>query len=72
MCLRREAVNEKGEVDFMSIFRQVLGDNFNRMHPMLQKRYDLRTGATFKASGVMKKIGGGPKWLYPVLKAGIR
>ncbi|NYF25474.1 DUF4166 domain-containing protein [Sporosarcina sp. JAI121] len=56
----------------MSIFRQVLGNEFNRLHPMLQKRYDLSAGATFRASGVMKEIGGGSKWLYPILKAGVR
>ena len=72
MFLRREAVNEKGEVDFMSIFRNVLGDNFNRLHPMLQKRYDLPIGTVFRASGVMKEIGGGRKWLYPIFKIGVR
>jgi len=56
----------------MSIFRNVLGGNFKRLHPMLQKRYDLPIGTVFRASGVMNEIGGGPKWLYPVLRAGIR
>lgn len=56
----------------MSIFRNVLGDNFNRLHPMLQKRYDLPIGTVFRASGVMKEIGGGRKWLYPILRAGVR
>ena len=71
MFLQQEAVNEKGEVDFMSIFRQALGDDFNRLHPMLQKRYDLPSGTSFKASGIMKKISGGPKWMYPIFRAGV-
>jgi hypothetical protein len=56
----------------MSIFKKVMGVDFNRLHPMMQKRYDLPPGATFRASGVMKKIDGGPKWLYPIFWAGVR
>ena len=56
----------------MAIFRKVMGDDFERLHPMLQKRYDLPAGATFRASGVMKEIGGGPKSFYPIFRAGVR
>lgn len=56
----------------MSIYKKVLGSNFNRLHPMLQKRYDLPEGAVFRASGIMKDIKGGPKWLFPIFQAGIR
>jgi hypothetical protein len=56
----------------MSIFRNVMGDDFNQLHPMLQKRYDQPVGTVFKASGIMKEIGGGPKWLYPIFRAGVR
>jgi len=55
----------------MSIYKKVLGDNFNRLHPMLQKRYDLKEGTIFKASGVMTKIQRGPKWLSPIFFIGI-
>lgn len=56
----------------MSIYRQVLKENFKRLHPMLQKRYDFAEGAVFKASGEMRSITGGPKWLIPLFKLGVR
>ena len=49
-----------------------MGSDFNRLHPMLQQRYSLQEGTIFKASGIMKEIKGGPKWLYPIFRAGIR
>ncbi|TDL80572.1 DUF4166 domain-containing protein [Peribacillus frigoritolerans] len=52
----------------MSIYRSVLGDQFQRLHPKLQKRYEF----PFTAKGVMKTINGGPKWLYPFFLAGVR
>lgn len=56
----------------MSIYRKVLADDFKQLHPMLQKRYDISTGAIFKASGTMYEIKGGPKWLYPLFWLGVR
>lgn len=56
----------------MSIYKKVMGSNFDRLHPMLQKRYDLPEGTTYRASGIMKDIKGGPKWLYPIFQVGIR
>ncbi|MEK5037577.1 DUF4166 domain-containing protein [Sporosarcina sp. FSL K6-3457] len=56
----------------MSIYKKIMGSNFDRLHPMLQKRYDLSEGTVFKASGIMKDIKGGPRWLYPIFRAGIR
>ncbi|MCM3742580.1 DUF4166 domain-containing protein [Sporosarcina luteola] len=56
----------------MSIYRTVLGENFKRLHPMLQKRYDLADGSVFEATGTMKEIKGGPKWLYPLFKIGVK
>ena len=53
----------------MSIYKKVLGNDFDRLHPMLQKRYDLDVGSTFEATGIMKEIKGGPKWLYPLFPA---
>ncbi len=52
----------------MSIYKIVLGDQFFLLHPNLQKRYEF----PFKASGVMKTIKGGPKWLYPLFLTGVR
>lgn len=56
----------------MSIYREVLQEDFLRLHPMLQKRYDFEEGAVFKATGEMTCITGGPMWLYPFLKVGVR
>lgn len=70
MFLQLKVVREKG--DNMSIYKKVMGRDFALLHPMLQKRYDLSDGATFKASGVMHEIKGGPKWLYPLFRIGIR
>lgn len=39
---------------------------------MLQKRYDIADGGFFRASGIMKEIKGGPKWLYPLFKLGVK
>jgi hypothetical protein len=56
----------------MSIYRQVLKDDFARLHPMLQKRYAFEESSVFKASGKMTRIKGGPRWLYPLFKFGVR
>ncbi|WP_419958882.1 DUF4166 domain-containing protein [Psychrobacillus sp. BM2] len=48
----------------MSIYKVILGEQFYRLHPMLQKRYGFEDDKTFKATGVMHKITSGPKWLY--------
>lgn len=50
----------------------MLGNEFYRLHPMLQKRYSIGAGSCFKGSGIMKKIQGGPKWLYPLFVMGSR
>ena len=51
----------------MSIYKIMLGDDFKRLHPILQTRYEIKDGNPFKAEGVMKKIVTGPKWLEPLL-----
>ena len=56
----------------MSIYRQVLKDDFACLHPMLQKRYEFAEGTIFKASGIMTTIKGGPKWLYLLFQFGVR
>ena len=54
----------------MSIYKQILGDQYSNLHPMLQKRYEL--SKPFKAKGVMHKISSGPKWLFPLFLVGTR
>lgn len=49
----------------MTIYQEILGEQFEKLHPMLQKRYTLPEGKPFKATGIMKKISSGPKWLSP-------
>jgi hypothetical protein len=56
----------------MSIIKQSLGESFHLLHPMLQKRYDITVDKPFKATGIMRKISGGPKYLYPFFYFGIR
>lgn len=56
----------------MSIYKKVLGNKFNTLHPMLQKRYDISAKKPFQAYGVMKTIKGGPKWLYPCFLLGVK
>ncbi|MFS0691041.1 DUF4166 domain-containing protein [Sporosarcina sp. 179-K 8C2 HS] len=55
----------------LSIYKKVLGEDFDRLQPMLQKRYDLPDGTTFEATGTMKEIKGGPRWLYPLFRLGV-
>lgn len=49
-----------------SIYEKELGDQFTKLHPMLQKRYDIRDGKLFIGKGTMYDIVGGPKILYPL------
>ena len=51
----------------MSIYKIMLGEDFNRLQPKLQTRYDIKAGVPFRAEGMMKKIVTGPKWLAPFL-----
>lgn len=55
----------------LSIYKKALSNDFNRLHPMLQKRYEIADGGSFKASGTMKEIKGGPKWLFLLFKLGV-
>lgn len=56
----------------MTIYKEILGEQFEKLQPMLQKRYTLPKGKPFKATGMMKKISGGPKWLLPFFLLGTR
>ncbi|MCJ7840268.1 DUF4166 domain-containing protein [Lederbergia sp. NSJ-179] len=52
----------------MSIYKKVMGEDFFRLHPMLQNRYSF----PFQAKGIMSNIQGGPKWLFPFFWLGIK
>lgn len=56
----------------MSIYKKALGKQFQYLHPMLQKRYEISSLNSFQGSGVMKKISGGPFWLYPFFFLGTK
>lgn len=56
----------------MSIYARALGDRFNDLHPMLQKRYGQLSKRPFYGRGIMKTIHGGPKWLAPIFYLGTR
>ncbi|MFZ3577264.1 DUF4166 domain-containing protein [Virgibacillus sp. DJP39] len=56
----------------MSIYKKVLGDEFYKLDPMLQKRYEFAGQSTFTGTGVMKSINGGPKLLFPLFWLGVR
>jgi len=70
MCQQQLLVRERDEE--MSIYKKVLVQQFDQLHPMLQKRYEFTTGAPLKATGIMKFIKGGPKVLYPLFWLGTK
>jgi len=49
----------------MSVYKQLLGDRFERMHPKLQHRYATNAGDVFRAKGVMHEISHGSALLTP-------
>lgn len=55
-----------------STFRQAMGAEFDRLHPMLQRRFDvgLDAGEACIGSGVMTEIRRGPWWTVPFLQVG--
>jgi len=53
----------------MSIYKEMLGEAFKQLHPMLQKRY---AGPVFKGKGTMSYIGGRPAILKPIFFIGTR
>lgn len=48
------------------IYRDLFGEDFNRLHPKLKQRYSLNIGETFHATGTMYSIHTGPAILKPV------
>ncbi|MBF0672031.1 MAG: DUF4166 domain-containing protein [Salinibacterium sp.] len=55
-----------------SVFAQALGDDFGRLHPMMQKRFGVSLEAGYAAvgTGVMTSIRRGPWWTVPFLWIG--
>lgn len=49
----------------MTIYQTLLGEDFVRLHPMLQQRYALPIDRPFFATGVMQKIESGASWMRP-------
>ena len=55
-----------------TIFRRALGADFDRLHPMLQKRFGvgLETGYASVGTGTMHRVRRGPWWTVPFLQIG--
>ena len=55
-----------------TIFRRALGVDFDRLHPMLQKRFGvgLETGYASVGTGTMHRVRRGPWWTVPFLQIG--
>lgn len=55
-----------------SVFRLALGDDFERLHPMLQRRFGmgLEAGYACVGTGVMARVRRGPWWTVPFLHLG--
>jgi hypothetical protein len=55
-----------------SIFQTVMGADFDRLHPMMQKRFGvgLDSGYACVGTGVMTRIRRGPWWTIPFLHIG--
>lgn len=55
-----------------SMFAQAMGDDFERLHPMLQRRFGvgLAAGYACVGRGTMSRIRRGPWWTVPFLQVG--
>ena len=55
-----------------SIFERAMGDDFARLHPMLQRRFGvgLEAGYACVGTGTMSRIRRGPWWTIPFLQIG--
>ncbi|MET3803637.1 hypothetical protein ABIB25_000621 [Nakamurella sp. UYEF19] len=55
-----------------SIFAQAMGADFDRLHPMLQRRFGvgLESGYACVGTGVMTSVRRGPWWTLPFLRLG--
>jgi hypothetical protein len=57
-----------------SIYRQALGTDFERLHPMVRRRFGLCSGGGVGCigEGVMEEIWGGPAYTLPFLYLGVK
>ncbi|MED3759368.1 DUF4166 domain-containing protein [Peribacillus frigoritolerans] len=56
----------------MTIYQDLLGEDFQRLHPKLQERYALPIDKPFNGAGMMSKIETGAFWLKPFFKLATR
>lgn len=56
----------------MTIYRELLGEDFKRLHPKLQERYAFTTDKPFYGIGTMSKIENGDLWVKLILKLATR
>lgn len=56
----------------MTIYQDLLDEDFQRLHPKLQERYALPIDKPFNGVGMMSKIETGTFWLKPFLKLATR
>jgi Domain of unknown function (DUF4166) len=56
----------------VTIYKELLGEDFHKLHPKLQERYMLPLGQPFQGTGTMSKIETGPAWLKPFLTYAVR
>jgi hypothetical protein len=56
----------------MSIYKKVLDDDYEKLHPKLKQRYESMGMRNFIGSGMMYSIEGGPTWLFPLFRYGVK
>ncbi len=66
------ASNRVDAVRPRSMFAAAMGDDFERLHPMLQRRFgvSLAAGYACEGRGVMTRVRRGPWWTIPFLHIG--
>lgn len=69
---RQVIAKERGRgIEMTSIYKKVLGEQFGKLHPMLQKRYSLTKGKGFIGKGVMNEISGGIYFIRKMFHLGV-
>jgi len=53
-----------------SIYQRVLGSDFERLHPQIQRRFSLTPGTASKGTGVMERLWHGRPYTLPFLYIG--
>lgn len=55
-----------------SIYRTILGEFYEKLHPKLQQRYDMTEEKGFHGVGKMDEITGGTVWVRPFFRLGAK